>query len=214
MRVSGFASTSRTRGAGDVAGFMPAEEAGGIAALTMDSQESSVGRDDINALAQAHCKAESVVVGFAGVGSAPTKVPRQMSSVAWGKMSGKCRPALLAPEQATPPVVLVVEDEVVLRMAVCAHLRDAGFVVIEAVDAGEAVNLVDANKSIALVFSDVNMPGPADGNDLAAWIAGGHPDIKVLLTSGVAQAGGPPFIGKPYSFAELQRRIEAMLRSD
>jgi len=111
-------------------------------------------------------------------------------------------------------VVLVVEDEVVLRMAVCAHLRDAGFVVIEAVDAGEAVDLLSANKSIALVFSDINMPGVADGNDLAAWIASRYPEIKVLLTSGIARHDGPPFIGKPYSFVELHRRIRAMLRDD
>jgi DNA-binding response OmpR family regulator len=97
-------------------------------------------------------------------------------------------------------------------MAVCAHLRDADFVVIEAVDAQEAVELLGANTSVALVFSDINMPGPADGNDLAAWIARRHPDIKVLLTSGIAREGGTPFIGKPYSFRELERRIGAMLR--
>ncbi|MCW5734466.1 MAG: response regulator [Enhydrobacter sp.] len=127
-------------------------------------------------------------------------------------MSGESRPALQAPERAAPPVVLVVEDEVILRMAVCAHLREVGYVVIEAVDAEEAVELVTANKSVALVFSDINMPGPADGNDLAAWIGSRHPDIKVLLTSGIAREGGPPFIGKPYSFVELQRRIESMLQ--
>jgi two-component system, response regulator PdtaR len=126
-------------------------------------------------------------------------------------MSGECQPAPRAPARAVSPVVLVVEDEVVLRMAVCAHLRDAGFVVIEAVDAGEAVELLGANKSIALVFSDINMPGPADGNDLAAWIAGRYPDVKVLLTSGIAREGGPPFIAKPYFFFELQRRIEELL---
>ena len=127
-------------------------------------------------------------------------------------MSGECQPAAQAPARAAPPVVLVVEDEVVLRMAVSAHLREAGFVVIEAVDAEEAVELLGANRSIALVFSDINMPGPVDGNDLAAWIASRYPGIKVLLTSGIAREGGPPFIGKPYSFVELQRRIEAMLR--
>jgi CheY-like chemotaxis protein len=109
-------------------------------------------------------------------------------------------------------VVLVVEDEVVLRMAVCAHLRDAGFVVIEAVDAAEAVELLAGNRSISLVFSDINLPGPGDGDDLAAWIASRYPHIKVLLTSGIARDGGPPFIGKPYSFDELQRRIQVMLQ--
>lgn len=111
-------------------------------------------------------------------------------------------------------MVLVVEDEVILRMAVCAHLREAGFVVIEAIDAGEAVELLSANRSIALVFSDINMPGPIDGNDLAVWIASRFPDIKVLLTSAIVRHGGPPSIGKPYSFVELQRRIEAMLARD
>lgn len=90
-------------------------------------------------------------------------------------------------------------------------LREAGFVVIEAVDAAEAVELLSANTSIALLFSDINMPGPADGNDLAAWVASRYPHIRVLLTSGIARDDGPPFIAKPYSFIELQRRIEAML---
>lgn len=127
-------------------------------------------------------------------------------------MSAEFRPAQRAPAQAASPVVLVVDDEVLLRMAVCAHLREAGFVVIEAVDAQEAVELLNANKAIALVFSDINMPGPLDGNGLAVWIASRYPDVKVLLTSGIAREGGPPFIGKPYSFVELERRIEAMLR--
>ena len=127
-------------------------------------------------------------------------------------MSGECQPAPQALAPVKVPAILVVEDEVLLRMAVCAHLREAGFVVIEAVDAGEAVELLGANKSIALVFSDIDMPGPADGNDLAAWIAGRYPDVKVLLTSGIARSGGPAFLGKPYSFVALQRCIETMLR--
>jgi CheY-like chemotaxis protein len=127
-------------------------------------------------------------------------------------MSRECLPAPRAPARAESKVVLVVEDEVVLRMAVSLHLREAGLIVIEAVDAEEAVEILHANKSIALVFSDINMPGLVDGNDLAAWIAGRYPDIKVLLTSGIGREGGPPFIGKPYSFVELQRRIAAMLQ--
>src|SRR5690348_10300073 len=100
-------------------------------------------------------------------------------------------------------VVLVVEDEVVLRMAVSAHLREAGFVVIEAVDAEEAVALLGVNRSIGLVFTDVTMPGPMDGNALAAWVAARYPAIKILQTSGVTQENGLPFLAKPYSFIEL-----------
>jgi CheY-like chemotaxis protein len=106
---------------------------------------------------------------------------------------------------------MVVEDEVVLRMAVSAHLRASGFVVIEAVDAEEAVELLRANHSIRLVFSDITMPGALDGDQLAGWIVERYPEIPVLLTSGVGQRGRLPFIAKPYSFIELQRRIEEML---
>jgi CheY-like chemotaxis protein len=107
--------------------------------------------------------------------------------------------------------VLVVEDEVVLRMAVSAHLREAGFVVIEAVSADEAVELLGANHSIQLVFSDIMMPGTMDGDQLAVWIGERYPEIQVLLTSGVGQRGRLPFIAKPYSFLELEHRIEQML---
>jgi CheY-like chemotaxis protein len=107
--------------------------------------------------------------------------------------------------------VLVVEDEVILRMAVSAHLREAGFVVVEAVDAEEAVELVRANRAIQLVFSDIMMPGAMDGDQLAVWISERYPEIRILLASGVAQRGEQPFIAKPYSFLDLQRRIEVML---
>jgi len=105
----------------------------------------------------------------------------------------------------------VVEDEVVLRMAVGAHLREAGFVVVEAVDADEAVDLLGANRAIQLVFSDIMMPGTMDGEQLAAWIGARYPEIRILLTSGVTQRGSQPFLAKPYSFLELQRRIEEIL---
>jgi CheY-like chemotaxis protein len=126
-------------------------------------------------------------------------------------MRGECQPAPERPVGTAQRVVLVVEDEVVLRMAVSAHLRDAGFVVIEAVDGDEAVALLGANHAIRLVFSDIMMPGALDGDALAAWIGDRYPEVQVLLTSGVGQRGTRPFIAKPYSFLELQRRIEKML---
>lgn len=126
-------------------------------------------------------------------------------------MSGECQPLPEKSAETAYRMVLVVEDEVVLRMAVSAHLRDAGFVVVEAVSADEAVELLSANRSIQLVFSDVMMPGTMDGEELAAWISERYPEVPVLLASGVAQRGQMPFIGKPYSFLELQRRVEQML---
>jgi CheY-like chemotaxis protein len=126
-------------------------------------------------------------------------------------MGGECQPAPEGSAEAAQRVVLVVEDEVVLRMAVSAHLRDAGFVVIEAVDAEEAVELLHANHKIQLVFSDITMPGTMDGDHLADWVGDRYPEICILLTSGIKQRGQQPFIAKPYSFIELQRRIEKML---
>ncbi len=126
-------------------------------------------------------------------------------------MGGECQPAPAGPAEAAQRIVLVVEDEVVLRMAVSAHLRDAGLVVIEAVDAEEAVELLNANRTIQLVFSDITMPGAVDGDQLAEWISGRYPEIRILLTSGITQRGQQPFIAKPYSFIQLQRRIEEML---
>ena len=126
-------------------------------------------------------------------------------------MGGDCQPVPAGPAEAAQRVVLVVEDEVVLRMAVSAHLRDAGFVVIEAVDAEEAVELLRANHKIQLVFSDITMPGTMDGDLLAEWISERYPEIRILLTSGITQRGQQPFIAKPYSFIELERRIEKML---
>ena len=126
-------------------------------------------------------------------------------------MSRECQPVPERPAGTAQRTVLVVEDEVVLRMAVSAHLREMGFVVIEAVGADEAVELLSANRAIQLVFSDIMMPGTMDGDQLAAWVSQRYPETRILLTSGVTQRGSQPFLAKPYSFLELQRRIEQIL---
>src|SRR5262245_10337602 len=95
---------------------------------------------------------------------------------------GECQVAA-EPIPASRAVILVVEDEVMLRLAASYHLRGAGFTVIEAANADEAVRVVGASKSIALVFSDLTMPGEMDGYALARWISREHPHIKVLMTS-------------------------------
>src|SRR6476660_4247120 len=115
--------------------------------------------------------------------------PFIVSSVAQEIMGGECQPVPAGPAEAAQRVVLVVEDEVILRMAVSAHLREAGFIVIEAVDAEEAVELLRANHKIGLVFSDITMPGTMDGDQLAEWISERYPEILILLTSGVTQRG-------------------------
>lgn len=110
-------------------------------------------------------------------------------------------------------MILVVEHEVMVRYAVSLHLRDSGFVVVEAGTTDEAVRLIGAGERVDLVFSDINMPGAMDGNGLARWILQAHPSIKVITTSGGRRAsnGSSIFVAKPYDHAELVRLIERLL---
>jgi CheY-like chemotaxis protein len=127
----------------------------------------------------------------------------------------------LTPEsaEATPPAVLVVEDDVLVRMVVSAYLRECGFDVVEAGSADEAIRVLEADIKVDVVFSDVNMPGSLDGFGLSSWIHRHRPHIKVILTSGATrtakEAGGlcehGPILAKPYHHEELARRIREML---
>jgi len=121
-----------------------------------------------------------------------------------------------------PPAVhtvLVVEDEMMVRLPIAEYLRDCGYKVVEACDAAEAIAAVDVEGPVSIVFSDVRMPGAMDGFDLARWFQMHHPDVPVLLTSGynanrAMNAGGPPpsrLIPKPYSQLQVARKIAALL---
>ena len=131
----------------------------------------------------------------------------------WGAMSS----AMASHERATrEPAVLVVEDEILIRSVVAGFLRDAGYRVIEAAEAAEAVAIFASRTQIDLVFSDINMPGPMDGIGLMRWIVDHHPGIHVILTSAISHArrageSGAGFLMKPYRLAEAARRIASLL---
>jgi CheY-like chemotaxis protein len=131
----------------------------------------------------------------------------------WGAMST----AMASQEEATRHrAVLVVEDEILIRSAVAEFLRGAGYRVIEAANAAEAVAVFASRTQIDLVFSDINMPGPMDGVGLGRWIANHHPGIHVILTSAISHArrageSGAGFLMKPYRLAEAARRIASLL---
>lgn len=124
------------------------------------------------------------------------------------------------PEGPRAPVILVAEDEVLLRLALADHLREAGFTVAEAATAEEARSLLMAGVTIDLVFSDINMPGGLDGVALAQWVASHYPDIPVVVTSGVtealntAKAACPhvkAFVAKPYAYDALIQTFRALI---
>ena len=83
-----------------------------------------------------------------------------------------------------PAVVLVVEDEMLLRMRAIDIVEDAGFTSVEAVDADEAVAILESRSDIAMVFTDIQMPGSMDGLKLAHIVHKRWPPIKIILVSG------------------------------
>ena len=117
----------------------------------------------------------------------------------------------------TSPTVLLVEDDGLVRLDAAATLRDAGFDVIEADDAEEALALMNARDDIALLFTDINMPGRMDGVELARRAHDLYPAICVLLTSGQVRpkqreipAEGV-FLAKPYSPNDMTRAVSQLL---
>ena len=93
-------------------------------------------------------------------------------------------PVLVAgPGEAQKPVILLVEDDVLVRFTTAEILRDAGFDVLEAVDASEALALLTTGHPLNLVISDIRMPGHMDGLQLASVIKNTRPNLPVALFS-------------------------------
>ena len=114
--------------------------------------------------------------------------------------------------------ILVVEDDGKVRRITVERLHDLGFVVIEAVTAEDAWQLLQSRIEVDLVFTDLMMPAGMNGRELADLIARDFPQIKVLLTSGYAQElvdnGHIPLLRKPFRQAELADALQALLLED
>ena len=115
--------------------------------------------------------------------------------------------------------ILVVEDEVFIRMDVAERLREAGYTVVEAVNADEAQAILSSSVMIDLVLTDVRMPGSMDGAELAKQIKHANPSVKVIVASGhavasKAQGSADAFFTKPYDFDGLLRKVQQLLDSE
>ncbi|MEO8321175.1 MAG: response regulator [Bradyrhizobium sp.] len=112
------------------------------------------------------------------------------------------------------PVVLVVEDELLLRMDAADAIKSSGFEVVEAANADDAIKILEARPDITVVFTDIQMPGSMDGLKLARAVRGRWPPIKIVATSGLVDVGekdlpeGGRFLPKPYH----ARQLAAVLR--
>jgi CheY-like chemotaxis protein len=106
-------------------------------------------------------------------------------------------------------VVLIVEDEFLLRMNAAEMIGEAGFDVVEAGNADEAIAILEARPDIHVVFTDIQMPGSMDGMKLARFIRGRWPPIKIVATSGFISVAeddlpeGSRFLTKPYRPAQI-----------
>jgi CheY-like chemotaxis protein len=122
---------------------------------------------------------------------------------------------------ARVPVVLVVEDESLLRLALADHLQGCGFTVLEACNAHEAIEILEAGREIDVVFTDVKMPGEIDGFGLAKWVRDNQPGLPVFVASGYSGkfdlarelCAGEQFFAKPYDLdlvvAKIREHMDA-----
>ncbi|MFZ2156509.1 MAG: response regulator [Bradyrhizobium sp.] len=105
----------------------------------------------------------------------------------------------------TTRVVLIVEDEFLLRMDATDMVKAAGFEVLEAANADQAIEILETRPDITVVFTDIQMPGSMDGLKLARAVRGRWPPIKIVATSGhhhvreIDLPEGGRFLPKPYS---------------
>jgi CheY-like chemotaxis protein len=118
----------------------------------------------------------------------------------------------------TKPVILVVEDDELLRLHAAGLLEEHVFGIVEAEDADAAVKLLETRGDVRLLFTDIQMPGSFDGMDLARKVHAHWPHILLVITSGQikpAQAEIPDdgcFVGKPYRANDLLEEVNDLMR--
>ena len=129
----------------------------------------------------------------------------------------KARVMMFLDHSGVPAVVLVVEDEMLLRMRAVDMVEDAGYTSVEAVDADEAVAILESRSDIALMFTDIQMPGSMDGLKLAHAVRARWPPIKIILVSGQLQPAiidipaDSRFYGKPLGAKEMIAEMQNMI---
>src|ERR1700712_2988310 len=114
--------------------------------------------------------------------------------------------------------VLIVEDDELIRALAVDIVEEAGFLAVEAANADDAVTILETRSDIAVLFTDINMPGSIDGLKLAHAVRDRWPPIKIIITSGrivlseAEMPSGSIFLGKPYLSADVVGAIHAQSR--
>jgi CheY-like chemotaxis protein len=116
-----------------------------------------------------------------------------------------------------PAVILVVEDEMLLRMRAVDMVEYAGYTSVEAVDADEAVAILESRSDIALLLTDIQMPGSMDGLKLAHTVRERWPPIRIILVSGqlgltnIDIPADSRFFAKPIEAGEMIAQMQKMI---
>jgi DNA-binding NtrC family response regulator len=115
------------------------------------------------------------------------------------------------------PVVLVVEDEILLRIDAMAMVEQAGFEAIPASDADEAIRILESRNDIKAVFTDVQMPGTMNGLKLVRVVRSRWPPVALIVTSGyrnILEADLPDggrFLSKPYAASQIDATLHQLI---
>jgi CheY-like chemotaxis protein len=129
-------------------------------------------------------------------------------------LGGKVEEALGAPVHAySRPAVLVVEDEVLIRLMIAEDLMQAGFQVVQCATADEAWTVLQSSLDIGLVLTDVRMPGALDGLALALRIRLNLPHIKIVIGSGqvIDRSIADAVLVKPFTAQALIACVQQLL---
>jgi DNA-binding NtrC family response regulator len=127
--------------------------------------------------------------------------------------------AQIAVRSSASPTILVMDSDVLVRLAVADYLRGCGFKVYEAGGADEVMQIVRSRHKAAVAFLDLGSPDDGEGFTLAQWIRENKPTMKVILTSGAARTAKEaghlcsegPIMRKPYDHQLLERYIRKVL---
>ena len=126
------------------------------------------------------------------------------------------RPMMTPRHPDTPAVVLIVEDEIMPRMLAVDIVEDAGYVALEAIDAAEAVAILESRSDVMLMCTDIQMPGQMDGMRLAHAVHERWPAIEIIVVSGLNPSNLelPPrsrFFSKPLNAGEVIAGMRDMI---
>ena len=124
---------------------------------------------------------------------------------------------LSGPGEAQKPVILLVEDDVLVRFTTAEVLRDGGFDVLEAVDSSEALALLSTGHPLDLVITDIRMPGHMDGMQLANVLKNARPNLPVALLSSHLERpdhSADIFISKPYDPDKLVEVVKRLIGAE